>query len=195
MAGKHYALYIDDEIVNQYYKLIANRSKGTIHVFDTFFFCNLSSRGYCSINKWTNNVNIFSKHKLFFPINIQSVHWMLVIVDFNKKTIEDFDSLGMNNLSSKIIIFNYLKIENELKNSKKYDFDGWNLEITPSIPLQTNKYDCGIFICTYAEYISRDAIINFTQKHMPAFRRLIYHELQQNVLLDPKKVNKLLNLF
>ena len=42
-----------------------------------------------------------------------------------------------------------------------------------TIPYQTNSYDCGVFICKYAEYISTDKPFDFTQKDMIHFRKKI----------------------
>lgn len=48
-------------------------------------------------------------------------------------------------------------------------------------PQQENGYDCGVFLCTYAECISRDELnFSFSQVHMPYFRQKISYELLVN---------------
>jgi len=36
--------------------------------------------------------------------------------------------------------------------------------------VQTNSYDCGVFALTFAEHLSRDANLSFSQKHINYFR-------------------------
>lgn len=45
------------------------------------------------------------------------------------------------------------------------------------IPQQMNGSDCGMFSCKFAEYLSRNASITFTQEHMPYFRRRMVYEI------------------
>jgi len=40
-------------------------------------------------------VDIFSKKKIFFPINIDNYHWTLLLIDFMVKTIFYYDSKGV----------------------------------------------------------------------------------------------------
>jgi Ulp1 family protease len=64
-------------------------------------------------------------------------------------------------------------------NSKEWSF----INVT-NIPIQKNSYDCGVFLCTYAEYLARDAVFNFSQAHMLSFRQLIAYELTTKKLVD-----------
>lgn len=45
------------------------------------------------------------------------------------------------------------------------------------IPTQQNGSDCGMFACKFAEYASREAEIDFSQKHMPYFRQRMVVEV------------------
>lgn len=45
------------------------------------------------------------------------------------------------------------------------------------MPQQTNGYDCGVFVLKYADYIARDAELDFTQSDMPHFRKIIMLDL------------------
>jgi sentrin-specific protease 1 len=53
------------------------------------------------------------------------------------------------------------------------------------IPQQKNGYDCGVFVCMFAEYLSRNESFDFDQKHMDYFRRKITYEIVHNKLLIP----------
>eukprot|EP00064_Thunnus_orientalis_P000837 superscaffoldBa00000048_g838 len=56
-------------------------------------------------------------------------------------------------------------------------------ELTEEIPQQMNGSDCGMFTCKYADYITKDKSITFTQKHMPYFRRRMVWEIVNHKLL------------
>ncbi|KAF5922226.1 hypothetical protein HPG69_007114 [Diceros bicornis minor] len=51
------------------------------------------------------------------------------------------------------------------------------------IPQQLNGSDCGMFTCKYADYISRDKPITFTQHQMPLFRKKMVWEILHQQLL------------
>ena len=57
------------------------------------------------------------------------------------------------------------------------------LSIEKHIPQQTNGFDCGIFVCEYAENISRKAEFNFTQKDTDFIRERIKTEIILGTLM------------
>uniref|UniRef100_A0A8B9V5X1 Ubiquitin-like protease family profile domain-containing protein n=1 Tax=Anas zonorhyncha TaxID=75864 RepID=A0A8B9V5X1_9AVES len=146
--------WLNDEIINFYMNLLMERSKEkglpTVHAFNTFFFTKLKTAGYQAVKRWTKKVDIFSVDLLLVPIHL-GVHWCLAVVDFRKKTITYYDSMG-----------------------------GINSE---EIPQQMNGSDCGMFACKYADCITKDKPINFTQQHMPYFRKRMAWEILHRKLL------------
>ncbi|XP_027488204.1 sentrin-specific protease 1-like, partial [Corapipo altera] len=59
----------------------------------------------------------------------------------------------------------YLKQESLDKKRKEFDTNGWALlsKKSQEIPQQMNGSDCGMFACKYADCITKDKPINFTQ--------------------------------
>ena len=56
--------WLNDEVMNFYYGLIAGRAKAnpdlpSVHHFSTFFYQTLSSSGYARVKRWTRKINIF----------------------------------------------------------------------------------------------------------------------------------------
>ncbi len=51
--------------------------------------------------------------------------------------------------------------------------------------MQTNTYDCGVFLCVFAEHISREVALDFggSGKEIAIYRRRIKHELSRDQLL------------
>ncbi|OCT95823.1 hypothetical protein XELAEV_18013514mg [Xenopus laevis] len=184
----HSLNWLNDEIINFYMNLLMERSKRkglpTVHAFNTFFFSKLKSAGYQAVKRWTKKVDVFSMNILLVPIHL-GVHWCLAVVDFRKKSITYFDSMGgLNNEACRILLL-YLKQESADKKGVSFDSNGWTLtsKTSQQIPQQMNGSDCGMFACKYAEYITKDKPITFTQHHMPYFRkRMVWEILHQKLL-------------
>jgi len=183
-------LCLNDEIINEYMDLINLRSPNTVYAFNTFFFWTLSNKGYPSICRWTKNVDIFSKEKLIIPIHIEEMsHWCLVCVDFKEKTIKYYDSLGERNFKCLKFILFYLFMEHLHKKDTEFHAGGWLLQNVPDCPQQENDWDCGVFICIYAEYLTRGAPFDFSQKDMKRFRKQIRAEIKKKQLWKPVLIN------
>uniref|UniRef100_A0A667Y9U4 SUMO specific peptidase 1 n=1 Tax=Myripristis murdjan TaxID=586833 RepID=A0A667Y9U4_9TELE len=180
--------WLNDEVINFYMNLLVERSKDpnlpTVDTFNTFFFPKLRSSGYSAVRRWTKKMDIFSVDILLVPVHL-GVHWCLSVVDFRKKTIMYFDSMGGNNVEACRILLEYLRQESKDKKGKELDTSGWTLhsKLRHEIPQQMNGSDCGMFTCKYAEYITKDKPITFTQKHMPYFRRRMVWEILNRKLL------------
>ncbi|CAJ0940837.1 unnamed protein product [Ranitomeya imitator] len=108
-----------------------------------------------------------------------------LVVDFRRKTVTYYDSMGGLNNEACRILLQYLKQESQDKKGISFDTNGWNLSSKTSdeIPQQMNGSDCGMFACKYADYITKDKSITFTQNHMPYFRkRMVYEIIHQKLL-------------
>uniref|UniRef100_A0A3B4ABP4 Ubiquitin-like protease family profile domain-containing protein n=1 Tax=Periophthalmus magnuspinnatus TaxID=409849 RepID=A0A3B4ABP4_9GOBI len=180
--------WLNDEVINFYMNLLVERSKDptlpSVNTFNTFFFPKLRSSGYSAVRRWTKRMDIFSKDLLLVPVHL-GVHWCLSVVDFRKKVVMYFDSMGGNNDEACRILFEYLQQESKDKKGKEMDTSGWSLHSKKrnEIPQQMNGSDCGMFTCKYADYITKDKPITFTQKHMPYFRRRMVWEIVNHKLL------------
>lgn len=180
--------WLNDEVINFYMNLLVERSKDanlpSVNTFNTFFFPKLRSSGYSAVRRWTKKMDIFSKDILLVPVHL-GVHWCLSVVDFRKKVVMYLDSMGGNNDEACRVLFDYLQQESKDKKGKEMDTSGWNLHSKKrnEIPQQMNGSDCGMFTCKYADYITKDKPITFTQKHMPYFRRKMVWEIVNHKLL------------
>uniref|UniRef100_A0A8C2VY50 SUMO specific peptidase 1 n=2 Tax=Chinchilla lanigera TaxID=34839 RepID=A0A8C2VY50_CHILA len=180
--------WLNDEIINFYMNMLMERSKEkglpSVHAFNTFFFTKLKTAGYQAVKRWTKKVDVFSVDILLVPIHL-GVHWCLAVVDFRKKNITYYDSMGGINNEACRILLQYLKQESVDKKRKEFDTNGWQLfsKKSQEIPQQMNGSDCGMFACKYADCITKDRPINFTQQHMPYFRKRMVWEILHRKLL------------
>lgn len=154
--------------------------------FDSYFYNRLINSGYESVCRWTKRVNIFSKTKLFIPINIKRrsfSHRVLVYLDATRRYICYYDSIfKYDRFLCSYKIAEYLMEEHRDKLKRPLPVKDWNFAYLTN-PYQNNGMDCVVFVCTFAEYLSRDAEFNFSQMHMRSFRQLLAHELNIKKLI------------
>ena len=101
--------WLNDEVINFYGQLIVDRATEAeagkenkegkpwnAHYFSTFFWSKLQS-GYEKgrLAKWTKKVDIFSKDIVIMAINHGNAHWTSAAIDFRRKRIISFDSMGI----------------------------------------------------------------------------------------------------
>ncbi|KAK6166240.1 hypothetical protein SNE40_022986 [Patella caerulea] len=179
--------WLNDEVINFYMNMLMERgdedNMARVHAFNTFFYPKLASCGHSVVRRWTKRVDVLNVDYILVPVHL-GVHWCLAIIDFRKKSIRYYDSMGGNNDTCLNALKQYLIDECLDKKKQKFDLTGWSTVAVKDIPQQMNGSDCGMFSCVYAEYITRGAKITFTQDDMPYFRRKMVYEIITRKLLQ-----------
>jgi len=171
--------WLNDEVINFFLCLAqadCNRNNSNLgtppsHCYNTFFFTKLlQNNEYCynNVKRFSRNVyngNIFSLDKLLIPINENSSHWSLSVIDLTQKTICHYDSMGNQGLSYSRSCLRYLQDEFLCKfGTPLQNLDDWDIINNANrIPLQENNFDCGIFVCLFALHILNNTPFNFNQ--------------------------------
>ena len=181
--------WLNDEIINFYMNLICERSKTndnwpTCYAFNTFFYPKIVSTGQSSVKRWTRKVDVFSFDLLIIPVHL-GMHWCLAMVDFRVPAVYYYDSMGSDNNRALVGIKKYLEDEHKDKKKAEYSTANFKAVNVKDIPQQMNGSDCGMFTCKFAEYLSRNANISFTQEDMPYFRRRMIYEIVKAKLMHP----------
>eukprot|EP00092_Neocalanus_flemingeri_P023276 GFUD01025237.1.p1 GENE.GFUD01025237.1~~GFUD01025237.1.p1 ORF type:complete len:578 (-),score=147.22 GFUD01025237.1:98-1831(-) len=183
--------WLNDQIIEIYLATVSQRSLSDlkmhprVHSMSTFFFSNLSTRGYSSVKRWTKEVDIFAYDMVLVPIHMDS-HWSLASIDFRVPGVFYYDSLG-NTIGNNTILttlLHYLREEHLNKKGKEIDLSNY-AKHTMDTPLQQNGSDCGVFCCKVADYLSRDLPLDFCQDDMKYFRKRMIFEILKGVLLEP----------
>ena len=99
--------WLNDEVINFYMNMLMERdqrrsdqSAGKVrssHFFSSFFMVKLLQNGkytYANVKRWSKKFDVFSKDKIFIPININNSHWTLLVVYIQKKEIHYYDSFS-----------------------------------------------------------------------------------------------------
>ncbi|ODN80465.1 hypothetical protein L202_02705 [Cryptococcus amylolentus CBS 6039] len=189
--------WLDDEIVNSYCGLMcerfANGKNGRkVHFMNSFFYKKLSEQGYAGgkLKRWTKKVDIFALDTLVFPINQGNMHWTACAINFARKRIEYYDSMGDHGNARKSVfsdVRDYLDQEYADKKGGKMDWTGWTDQFNKNTPQQNNGSDCGVFSLQTLEMVvrGRDVVtqgFEFTCQNMPFLRRLMVYEIGEGRL-------------
>ncbi|KAJ1346950.1 hypothetical protein KIN20_001885 [Parelaphostrongylus tenuis] len=183
--------WLNDEVINFYLQLICQRSSEAknlpkVYAFNTFFYTCMSTKGYASVRRWTRKIDIFAYDIILVPVH-RNIHWCLAVIDFLEKRIDYYDSLLGRNQECLDILKNYLNEEYKDKKKQIFDFKRWNFNLRTDIPRQMNGSDCGVYLCKFAEFVSRRAPIVFTQEHMPYYRqRMVYELVRKKTVIGRK---------
>ncbi|XP_063984234.1 sentrin-specific protease 1-like isoform X2 [Diachasmimorpha longicaudata] len=178
--------WLNDEVINFYMNLLIERGKGdkypNVYAMNTFFYPKLVSGGHSALKRWTRKVDIFAQDIVVVPVHLQ-MHWCMSIIDFRDKSIRYYDSMGADNQKCLRALRKYLEDESLDKKKKSYDTSDWTAECMSDIPQQMNGSDCGVFSCTFAEFICANRRITFSQDDMPYFRHKMVYEILKRKLL------------
>ena len=186
--------YLNDKIIDSYIRLIQERSKRDsdlpkVYGLTTFFYTQLSTFGLKEGSRRTKDwikEDLRKKDWIFCPIH-RCDHWTLIAIEIATKTIHYLDSLvGPRNKSPAPGLF--------LKYMEAYYRDrgeeaSFKVRIRRDAPRQLNGVDCGVFVCQYAERMSRKGALDFTQGDMPFARKRMTEELL-NGRLEPESVKR-----
>jgi sentrin-specific protease 1 len=180
-------IWLNDEIVNwwMYILLQSDISLGKTrhsHYFSSFFVQKLyANQGkYCfdEVKRWSKNVygkDIFQLKHVFFPININNIHWAAVVAHIQERRLEYYDSMSATDQDLYLkLIFDYLKDEHKATNGglELEHQDLWQLQdCSLHCPKQENLNDCGVFTCTFAYHLATANHCNFKQDYVTVIRK------------------------
>mmetsp|Transcript_34601 Transcript_34601/g.82067 ORF Transcript_34601/g.82067 Transcript_34601/m.82067 type:complete len:516 (-) Transcript_34601:165-1712(-) len=197
--------WLGDEVINMYLKLLQQRDTRLrslaqadgirfpkCHFFSSFFYCKLysdtGSYNFSGVRRWTREARLRSMlqesrsilecDKVFVPIHKPS-HWCMAVIDLTKRTLCYYDSLHGRDAKCLECLARYIEDEAKDKNGDVLDTSGWPRLFPSSIPRQRNGFDCGMFAVKFADYESRGCDFNFSQEHMPYFRKRMVCELMR----------------
>ena len=172
MAKLRPGKWLNDEVINFYGQLIQQRSNDAdaenarakhgpcafwrVHVFSSFFWQNLTTRGYAGVRRWSRRVDLFTKDLVLMPINVGQAHWVCAAINLRLRRFEYYDSMGMPSP----VVFERLRayLQDEMRDKKHMELDlsDWtDFFADYTSPQQRNGYDCGVFAVQTLEQLSR----------------------------------------
>lgn len=185
---------LPESILNKYMELITNYSPNTLYAFNTHFFTAFSDHGYSRVHRWTKNVDIFSKEKLFIPVYFKSTRmWSLINVNFKEKSIRYYDIIGSGyhggNRCQQLIL-KYLKLEYFMRKRKFFCVNRWSYVSSDFIHHGYNFWDSGLFMCLaayeFAKKGSKSAARTFCSEYIGGqekIKKMLISHIKKNSIL------------
>ena len=104
--------WLNDEVINFYMNLLMERGSGEsgrpkVYAFNTFFYPKVKESGQSAVKLWTRRVDVLAVDYILVPVHL-GVHWCLAVIDFKKKQIQYYDSMGGNNQGCLNVLRQYL---------------------------------------------------------------------------------------
>ncbi|MES1907584.1 MAG: hypothetical protein MHM6MM_000676 [Cercozoa sp. M6MM] len=168
-----------------------------VFAWSSFFYERLSRNGYTfkNVARWTKkqHVDVFALDLMIVPINRSNVHWTMATVDFRDKTVRYYDSMHNDGADVRENLLSFL--QDEFVNTRRphrceelgvaeipFDRSEWTTEAA-KCPKQSNGFDCGMFVCKFADFLSDELPVEeVTQERMTYFRKRAYAEIERGCL-------------
>uniref|UniRef100_A0A915E6R8 Ubiquitin-like protease family profile domain-containing protein n=1 Tax=Ditylenchus dipsaci TaxID=166011 RepID=A0A915E6R8_9BILA len=131
--------------------------------------------------KWTASVEVFDYDILILPIHTPG-HWSLVVLNLEKERLVYYDSLHGDGTKHANLIKGFVAEYVVERGYATEDRSSYFLTVDPSnwlccCPKQQNGFDCGVFVCKFAECVSRGSRMEYTQPQMAVIRKKIAEEI------------------
>lgn len=176
--------WLNDEVINFYMSMLQERDdrlcqeqpgRKSSHFFNSFFLSKLLERDsytFSNVRRWTKKFDILSKDKIFFPVNIRNTHWTLAVVYVQKKQIVYYDSMSGSGRDYLQALKKWFADDVKDKKNQVMDMSEWELiSQLPDVPQQHNGYDCGVFTITFADFLSDNLPLQFSQQDITENRQ------------------------
>lgn len=188
-----------DEIINAYFSLLQLQYP-QCHFFSTFFYTKLAARGVLGVERWVDRMALERKQLLFVPVNLNNVHWAMIVVDQLRFSITYYDSMQAGPTSKRamqtiadFLIDTKLSARRRPGFKKKDDAVGvlafmlaktkiadsgapqrpgsYAFTNATGIPRQQDGGSCGAFVCKYAECLAAGLPLRFAQPDVDNHRQ------------------------
>ncbi|KAJ7561095.1 hypothetical protein O6H91_03G013800 [Diphasiastrum complanatum] len=127
------------------------------HFFTSFWYTKYIKSGYYGVRRWTRDIDVRTYDCLFFPVNLNNLHWVLVVVYIASGVVEFYDSLSSTSFKSvTTTVIKYMDEEALENNWSSSNFKNWKpVDVGNAIPRQVDSNNCGVYMCVYADLLSR----------------------------------------
>lgn len=184
--------WLNDNIIDFYLQLVKedvnSRKLNQIHIFSTYFYTTLKEKGYIGVNKWGKRakVDVSELDMVFVPVNLHQTHWALAVIDNKNERFFYVDSLFGDGTDILYLLMDYMTEETKKNHGSlnRRNYSNYSVIGKYECPTQQNGYDCGVFTCTAADYLSRNRELDYSQADMPDLRRRMGWEILKGKLIE-----------
>jgi len=192
------SVWLDDKCISAYLRLLREKVTSTqsIQVADPLMYGKLT--GHTAVGKWRLdpcaellqrvNAKQQKEHRMFdadtilWPIHIflddDIAHWALGVIHLKERRFEFLDSsstTAARHLEALRAWFfaAYFQVKGEQLDPKEWS------DAVPRVPQQHNGYDCGVFVCKFAECIFKGVLLEDGRRRRPFHQGQMAHARQR----------------
>ena len=177
LTGKN---LLNDQVINEYLNLIQERSSRpnipSVYAMTTHAYTWLDedfSRNFDKVESWIKE-DLENKDIILVPIH-KNDHWTLIVFETKLSLITYYDSIvGTRRTTNAPRVMKSFFTQLWKKKGKTLNV---KTKIDETAPLQSNGYDCGVFVCENAEMLSRGVTTKPNQDGMSNARKRIIKEI------------------
>jgi len=177
--------WLNDEVISGFFLLLRQQEFKGKYFFRTQFalqvvkdgkYCYTEVERYFSTKRTRTKKKIFMYDHVYFPINQDNSHWILIEFVVATSVLNVYDSWAEDNANDwveKIIQY----ISDEYKRLYRNEYPKMaklrqNVKYI-KCPKQENGYDCGVFVCLFGYYLATEQKMAFTPDYVANFRKTI----------------------
>lgn len=145
-------------------------------------------RGKYHFNNWYSKQDFSNARGIVIPYNMNKNHWVLIVVDFESRTISFIDS--MFKTAQEYQEYATIRLEAvkkyliDRKNSLPHlnpniDDEAWKFQFTDvsTTTQQKDGFNCGVFCCIYADMIQLNYPLSFPATLPNKYRNYVCHQI------------------
>ncbi|RCV40664.1 hypothetical protein SETIT_9G073500v2 [Setaria italica] len=136
----------------------------------------LDQNGTKSLDKELNEENVNNAKQIFVPVNAERVHWILVVMDFDKHKVQILDSFA-----SETYLVPAYKVASQLELYLMTKFNlhtGYPKERDLKLEKQKNINDCGFHVLLYIQRYGRSDMYKIDTEQILCYRKQLAYELK-----------------
>ena len=159
--------FLNEDLIDAYLNILASKKDGVVAV-STRFYPKVKYTFFDALKR-AENSNLFNFSTILVPIHKGGAHWCLAVVEMNGRKIFYFDSMRKPNTKC-------------LENLESFFFSLRGIQHVEKIndqemPMQINEYDCGVYVCKYAQVYVQNLSRKFTPEDITKFRQEIKNDI------------------
>ncbi len=183
LACLQYPQWLAADVMDAYMALLQNRARknnSKRKFFPTHFYQMISKEPYVVNNglPYVREQDLFEWEYFYIPINVESSHWVLLIVGLREQAIYALDSLPTKQLTKQLdTVARFFSDVARLRPAAPTNISKWERRKKEGIPTQRDGHSCGVFVLLYAEMHSRPAPILIDPESVAEMRNRIAVDL------------------
>lgn len=147
--------WLNDEIINSYLQLLVTKAKQKglkVACIRTTLHEKLLNEGVDSVKRWGRDMKYHKCDIVIVPINVSNIHWILVVVDIKQEQMRFYDSFHTpGRLYCQRIKEFFEQYFLLYAGNDNIDVTRWSMQDVQSFKAQPNRFDCGVYVCIFAE--------------------------------------------